>query len=102
MISSLPTVTCSGTTYTIKPTDTFKSVPIAQSVSTEELLNSNGLPYNATLFPKSGELCISNKCKTHVLAEGDTCDSIAKKASISPVQFKAWNTNINQLCRLVC
>ncbi|KAJ8110046.1 hypothetical protein OPT61_g7001 [Boeremia exigua] len=96
--SSIPTATCSGTTYIIKPTDTFKSVPLAESVSTEQLLNSNGLPYNATLFPKSGELCISNKCKTHVLAEGDTCDSIAKKASISPVQFKAWNANVNQLC----
>ncbi|KAJ5024029.1 hypothetical protein J3E73DRAFT_259043 [Bipolaris maydis] len=96
--SSLPTATCSGTTYIIQPTDTFKSVPLAQSVSTEQLLNSNGLPYNTTLFPKSGELCISNKCKTHVLAEGDTCDSIAKKASISPVQFKAWNANVNQLC----
>jgi hypothetical protein len=99
MNSPLPSATCSGTTYIIQPTDTFKSVPQSQSVSTEQLLNSNGLPYNATLFPKSGGLCISNKCTTYVLAQGDTCTSIASKASISPVRFIAWNANINQLCR---
>ncbi|OAL51442.1 hypothetical protein IQ07DRAFT_566073 [Pyrenochaeta sp. DS3sAY3a] len=96
--SPLPSATCTGTTYTIQPADTFKSVPKAESVSTEQLLNSNGLPYNATLFPTSGTLCISNKCKTYVLSEGDTCTSIAKSASISPVQFLSWNVNINQLC----
>lgn len=94
-----PTATCSGTTYVIQPTDTYRSVSQKQSVSTDHLLSSNGLPYNMTSFPNSGSLCISNRCKTYVLAQNDTCTSVAAKASISTVRLRAWNANINELCR---
>ncbi|KAF5850093.1 hypothetical protein GGP41_002292 [Bipolaris sorokiniana] len=93
-----PTATCSGTTYVIQPTDTYRSVSQKQSVSTDHLLSSNGLPYNMTSFPNSGSLCISNRCKTYVLAQNDTCTSVAAKASISTVRLRAWNANINELC----
>ncbi|OCL10882.1 carbohydrate-binding module family 50 protein [Glonium stellatum] len=92
------TRTCSGTSYTIKPTDDFYSVPRSQSLSTEQLLNSNGLPYNATQFPKSGSLCIEQKCSTHVLKLNDTCQAIASAANITTVQLMAWNVNINDFC----
>lgn len=99
LIRPTPTATCSGATYQIKPTDTFRSISQAQSISTDHLLSSNGLSYNVTSFPKSGSLCISNKCKTYVLAKDDTCTSVANKASISTVRLRSWNPNINELCR---
>jgi hypothetical protein len=67
-------------------------------VSTENLLNSNDLPYLQAEFPSTGTLCIENQCELHLLSEGDTCASIASSAGISQVQLRAWNPNINALC----
>lgn len=99
-VSETPTsTTCGGTLYAVQPTDDFYSIPRSQSVSTDQLLNSNNLPYNATEFPESGSLCVENKCTTHVVAANETCKSIAAAAEISEVQLRAWNLNINDLCR---
>ncbi|KAF3483528.1 uncharacterized protein GIQ15_02852 [Arthroderma uncinatum] len=92
------TRTCTGTSYEVKATDDFYSVPKSQSVSTELLLHNNGLSYIKADFPKSGSLCIENKCKIHILAEDETCSSIAAAANISTVQLRAWNININSFC----
>ncbi|CEN59984.1 hypothetical protein ASPCAL02425 [Aspergillus calidoustus] len=77
--------TCSGTLYTIQPNDDFFSIPRSQSVSTENLLHSNGLGYVQDEFPTTATLCIENQCTLHLLAADDTCASIEASAGISQV-----------------
>lgn len=63
-----------------------------------QLLQSNGLSYNASDFPQAGTLCITNTCSIHVVQSNDTCEGIAAAADITTVQLHTWNSAINGLC----
>lgn len=72
------------------------SVSESQKVSTDTLLNRNGLSYDG--FPTDGTVCIAAQCDVHVLKANETCRSIAAVSNITYVQLLTWNTNINPLC----
>jgi hypothetical protein len=74
----------------------MQSVSVAQKVSTDTLLNRNGLSYDG--FPKTGTLCIANTCSIYILKTNDTCQGIASASNITTTQLLSWNTNINPLC----
>lgn len=89
--SASPTSFCAGTTYTIKPGDTCDSVSLGQGIGTEWLINDNDLFSFCRDFPKSGKLCLENKCTVHTVGEEETCKSIAKEYKITEAQLYAWN-----------
>jgi spore germination protein YaaH len=92
----IPTPTCGGSQYVVKPGDTLESVSIAQKVATDTLLNRNGLSYDG--FPANGTLCIENTCTVYVVKTNDTCQGIASVSNVTTTQLFSWNTNINPLC----
>ncbi|CAI4218948.1 unnamed protein product [Parascedosporium putredinis] len=96
--SASPTSSCAGTTYTIKPGDTCDSVSLDQGIGTEWLINDNDLFSFCRDFPKSGKLCLENKCTVHTVGEEETCKSIAKEYKITEAQLYAWNPSINAGC----
>ena len=58
----------------------------------------NDLPSRCNKFPKSGSLCIKNKCDVYTVKNGDTCSSVASAHNISTVQLRAYNPWINTGC----
>lgn len=93
-----PTSTCKGTTYHIKSEDTCNSISLSQGVATWQLLMDNNLPAYCAKFPKTGTLCIKNKCKVYTVKEGDTCSSVSAAHEISTVQLRAYNPWIDAGC----
>ncbi|KAF1360095.1 hypothetical protein EJ07DRAFT_10620, partial [Lizonia empirigonia] len=92
---------CSGKIYSIKAGDTCRSISEAQGMGTSWLLANNNLAPFCAKFPKSGDLCISNTCKTYVVQANDTCLDIAKSNRLSQVQLYTWNPVLGYLCNKI-
>lgn len=94
--------TCSGTIYTIKPSDTCQSISIAEGISTTDLLVANNLQGYCYEFPTSGSLCIPSAkvCTPYTVKAGDTCGTIAGNltAATSPIQIISWNPALGSSC----
>lgn len=90
--------TCDGTTYTIKSSDDCNSIAKAQGVGTAWLLADNNLDAFCVNFPSSGNLCITNQCKTVTLGTNETCSAVAAANNITETQLHAWNPIINMAC----
>lgn len=89
---------CSGKIYSIKAGDTCRSISEAQGMGTSWLLANNNLAPFCAKFPKSGDLCISNTCKTYVVQANDTCLDIAKSNRLSQVQLYTCKSLLPYLC----
>ncbi|PVH71894.1 carbohydrate-binding module family 50 protein [Cadophora sp. DSE1049] len=90
--------TCSGATYQIQGGDDCYGISKAQGVGTAWILADNNLAAYCADFPTSGNLCITNTCKTVTVAKNTTCSAIAASAGISEMQLLAWNPVINPVC----
>ena len=82
---------CAGTTYNIKPADDCYSISTSQRIGTGWLLTDNNLQAYCADFPKSGSLCLVNRCDVYTLRQNDTCSMVAANHSITETQLKAWN-----------
>jgi len=99
--ASIPASTASCVaTYTVQDGDTCNTVAQNNSVSTFDLLFTNGLSLDCNTFPDSGaSLCIPAQCDTYTVSINDTCNSIiATQGGITSAQFLAWNPSVNSLC----
>lgn len=97
------TIGCMGSTYTLKSTDTCRSVSLAQGISTADLLTANGLKPYCEEFPSKGNLCIptSAKCKTYTIKPDDSFVKIADVNKLTFVQVVTWNPVFGQTCSLI-
>lgn len=91
--------TCSGSTYTVQPSDDCYAISRSQGVGTAWLLADNNLEAYCTNFPAEGTvLCITNECATVTVGVNATCTAIAGAANITETQFHAWNPIVNYAC----
>ena len=88
--SATPT-SCSGISYTIKPSDDCYSISKSQGIGTAWLISDNSLTAYCVDFPASGNLCLVNTCSVYSVQTNDTCNSIAAASNITVAQLKAWN-----------
>lgn len=70
-------------------------------VSTNHLLEANGLGGGCYGFPTSGNLCIPSNavCTPYTVRQTDTCGAIARANDISPVQLMSWNLQLGGMSR---
>jgi hypothetical protein len=67
-------------------------------MGTSWLLANNNLAPFCAKFSKSGDLCISNTCKTYVIQANDTCLYIAKSNRLSQVQLYTCKSLLPYSC----
>ncbi|KAH6724400.1 hypothetical protein BKA61DRAFT_687587 [Leptodontidium sp. MPI-SDFR-AT-0119] len=94
---------CVGTSYTIKATDTCKSISKSNGISTEWMLRTNSLAPYCSQFPAAGKaVCIdtNHKCKTYTVKDGDTCGTIgdAIVPALTWTQVMIWNPELGPGC----
>jgi hypothetical protein len=81
-----------------QPGDTCDTIAEAYSISTWQLLATNGLDSGCANFPQSGTLCIDGSCPTHVVTAADTCPGLASANNITLTQLFSYNPQLNSRC----
>jgi len=90
--------------YTVKAGDICDSISAANNVSTYQLAvyNLKKVDHKCSNLEPGSTLCLGKKgadCKTtHVVSEGDTCDSISQAAGVNNTILNLNNPQINDGC----
>jgi LysM repeat protein len=93
------TATCTGSYVPVATGDSCDDIAKANSISTDALLQINGLPGGCAGFPNNmTSLCVQGSCTPRIVEANDTCASLAAEAGATVVQLLAWNTGIDPLC----
>ncbi|KAF4545498.1 Carbohydrate-binding module family 50 protein [Lasiodiplodia theobromae] len=92
------TPTCTGKSVPIQNGDTCDSIAADNSISTWNLLASNGLDGGCANFPSNGTLCVESSCETYQVSANDTCSGIAEAHNITQTQLKTYNPQLNTKC----
>jgi hypothetical protein len=87
--SSSPT--CAGEMYETKEGETCVSIALANSMSTDRLIDVNHLDVNCTTLTSGMRLCIQDTCKLATIKAGQTCSDFISGTGFSAVQFISWN-----------
>ncbi|KAK4210693.1 hypothetical protein QBC37DRAFT_442589 [Rhypophila decipiens] len=92
-VTADPTTTSS----TAKP-PTITTTAKVSTTSTGTTLKTTTTSTKAPPAPSNMPGLAENCDKFHMIVEGDTCDSLAKKYSITVAQFHSWNTFVDSTC----
>jgi len=104
LVAQPATASSCSRTYTIKEGDYCDSISAAKNVSTYQLAvnNMNTINADCTNLQPGGTLClgtVGEDCRTtHVVGEGDTCDSISSVAGVNTTLLTMNNPQINADC----
>lgn len=105
LVAALPAFAaqCSRS-YTVKSGDTCDMISAAQNTSTYQLavMNSGSVNQGCTNLAIGQTLCLGNAnedCQTtHVVQDGDICDTIMSTYGINATMLYTNNPNINEGC----
>ncbi|KAI9926030.1 hypothetical protein MW887_004489 [Aspergillus wentii] len=87
----------STVTYTVEKADSCNSISVDKNVSTNALVNMNGLGSGCAYLVTGQRICLPDSCQVARVGSNDTTSSIVSKMSrkVTTKQFLSWNPSLS-------